>query len=208
MLDFNWLLYFSYLATITAIIITPGPNALLMVQQSIMYGKHASIFNALGSVTAAVLLMILASIGLKILLTPLVLQVLSVMGALYLIYLGITTIKNSQNFMAYDPATSVNVTPFKFFQDAFLVGISNPKDILFFLLFMPQFIDQNVSFFTASSMLILGWIICDLIIMMLYALLARKIQTLSPQTLQTISKSSGSIITLIGFSIFIKAFVE
>ncbi|MBF7688358.1 LysE family translocator [Acinetobacter rathckeae] len=207
MLDINWLLYCSYLATICAIIITPGPNSLLMVQHSIAYGKKASLFNALGSATAALLLMLISSIGLQIILTPHLLQFLSIIGAIYLIYLGISTIKHSKNFTAHALLQPSQVTGFKFFKDAFFVGISNPKDILFFLLFMPQFLDNTISFTVASSLLIIGWVVCDLLIMSLYALLAGKIQKLSQHNLQRISHISGGIITLIGTSILIKMII-
>lgn len=207
MLDINWLLYCSYLATISAIIITLGPNSQLMVQQSIVYGKKASLFNALGSATVALLLMLISSIGLQILLTPHILQFLSIIGAIYLMYLGISTIKHSKNFTAHDPLQPSQVTGFKFFKDAFLVGVSNPKDILFFLLFMPQFLDKNISFSAPSILLIIGWVVCDLVIMSLYALLASKIQKISQHNLQRISHVSDGIITLIGTSILIKTII-
>lgn len=187
-----------------AIIITPGPNSLLMVQQSLMYGKAASVFNALGSVIASLLLMVISSIGLQMILTSQILNVLSVIGALYLIYMGIVTVRSRYSYHVSSNKNAKIVSRFKFFKDAFWVGMSNPKDILFFLIFMPQFIDQHINFISSLVMLMCGWLVCDFSIMLFYGFLAYRIKDLSHQKIQLVSKISGGIIVLIGASILIK----
>ncbi|MFT4020842.1 MAG: LysE family translocator [Acinetobacter sp.] len=205
MIEINWLLFFTYLISVIAIISTPGPNTLLMVQHAIAYGKTASFFNALGSATASLLLMIISILGIQAFLTEKILSILSIIGAIYLIYIGVTTMQNSQFLTVQDNESHPYINPLKFFKDAFLVGVSNPKDIIFFLVFMPQFIDKNISFFQSSLMLIVVWIICDVSIMMLYGVLSSKIRYLSSMKLGLISKISGALITLIGSGVLMNA---
>jgi threonine/homoserine/homoserine lactone efflux protein len=59
-----------------------------------------------------------------------------------------------------------------FFREAFLTGLSNPKDLLFFILFLPQFVDPSLALWQAAAILMLLWFVCDFGIMCSVGLLA------------------------------------
>lgn len=198
----NLALLLSYVIAVIAIIVTPGPNALLIIQQSIQYGKIAAFFNAFGSATASFILILISLLGLHSFLNDQILIVLSLIGSLYLIYLGYKNLKTYHNFSTILDQNNI-VKNLTFFKESFLVGLSNPKDIIFFLIFLPQFIDKNIGFFKSSIILILIWLFFDVLIMMSYGLLALNIRRFSQSKINLISKISGFILISIGLIIMI-----
>lgn len=202
----NSLLFASYLLTISAIIITPGPNSLLMVSHSINHGKIAAILNALGSACAASILIFIALFGIKSAIPSNFMPALTAIGALYLIYIGFNSIKKSNNNFI---DIKISIGKRKFFLQSFFTGISNPKDIIFFILFLPQFIDDSINFQQSALFLIVGWIVCDLLIMCGYGFLAMKAgKALSPSFITNATRCIGVVILFIGFSLFISSFYK
>lgn len=198
----NLTLLLSYIIAVIAIIATPGPNAILVIQQSIRHGKIAAIFNAFGGATASFLLILISLIGLHSILSDEIIIPITIVGSLYLIYLGYKNLKIDLKF-SDDLNESKKIKNFSFFKESFLVGISNPKDIIFFLIFLPQFIDKNIGFLKSSIILILIWLFLDVLIMLTYGLLALNIRKLSQRKIHLVSKISGSILISIGLIIMI-----
>lgn len=188
-------LYLTYILTIIAIIATPGPNALLMVSHSLNSGSRAVFFNAIGSITASAILILLSLLGVKAFIPEDYLAGLSLIGSLYLAYLGITNLRASKIDISLTGGKANRVSNKSFFLQAFFTGISNPKDILFFIILLPQFIDSNLSFFISSTLLLVGWLICDFSIMFAYGVLASKIKKwVDPSKIQLIIKIAGGAI--------------
>ncbi|NJR76467.1 MAG: LysE family translocator [Scytonema sp. CRU_2_7] len=125
------------------LIITPGPDMLYVIARSVGQGKIAGIVSALG-VGAGVLVHILAAtIGLSALLmtSALAYNIVKYVGAAYLIYLGIRTILSSkeQNTLRTLQGISLKTT----FTQGVLSSVLNPKLALFFIAFLPQFVDST-----------------------------------------------------------------
>lgn len=148
----NLVLFISYLLTVSAIIATPGPSTMLMVSHSINYGKGAVFLNAIGSAFAAIILIIIAIFLVDKTLPPEAVPILSIIGSLYLIYIGYNSLRNKD----FDTEVISKKTD-NFFLQSFVTGISNPKDILFFIVFLPQFIDYAIDFKYAVVLLVIGW---------------------------------------------------
>lgn len=196
-------LYLTYLITIIAIIITPGPNAMLMVSHSLNHGQRAVINNAFGSVSASTLLIIISLLGIKSLIPDAYLSWISLVGSLYLAYLGVSNLRTQNFVMNLESHPRAVSSHRKFFYQAFLTGISNPKDILFFVVLLPQFIDTTLSFATSATLLLLGWMICDFIIMYGYGALALKIkQYVKPAKILLFIKIAGAIILIFAGILF------
>lgn len=135
-------LFTTYIITIFAIIITPGPNAMLMVSHSLQNGKNAIYANAIGGVLAAALLISLSLLGINSFISKKYLFVFSVIGAGYLIYLGVSNIRKKEA----EFITKKNKKSHNFFIQSFLTGLSNPKDILFFIVFYHNLLIQVLVF--------------------------------------------------------------
>ena len=197
----NLVLFISYLLTVSAIIATPGPSTMLMVSHSINYGKGAVFLNAIGSAFAAIILIIIAIFLVDKTLPPEAVPILSIIGSLYLIYIGYSSLRNKD----FDTEVISKKTD-NFFLQSFVTGISNPKDILFFIVFLPQFIDYAIDFKYAVVLLVIGWVFCDLFIMVCYGLLAANAGgTLSNNFISKTTKLMGFIIIFIGSTIGISS---
>ncbi|QYJ89952.1 LysE family translocator [Shewanella halotolerans] len=168
----TWLLY---LAAILLIAISPGTMAVLSMSHGIHFGKVRSLATALGSVSSALLLMFASAAGLGALLsaTEYGFTLLKYCGAAYLIYLGIKLILTKASAQGLDlQHIKGKGTPKQMFKQAFLVGISNPKDLLFFGALFPQFIDITAPQGPQLAILALTWALVDFSFVMLYASMA------------------------------------
>lgn len=137
--------------------ITPGADTMYILGRSIAQGKKAGILSALGITTGALFHVIFATLGLSIILakSALAFQVVKYLGAIYLIYLGLKSLF-SKSSGGFNLATENEVINFKkVYLSGILTNILNPKVALFFLAFLPQFINPTYQN-TSLSFLILG----------------------------------------------------
>ncbi|WP_298424785.1 LysE family translocator [uncultured Kordia sp.] len=125
--------------------ITPGADTMYILGRSISQGKKAGILSVLGISTGAIFHIIFATLGLSIILakSATAFEFVKYLGAAYLIYLGIKTIlnKSEETFELNSKNEIVNYK--KIYFSGVLTNILNPKVALFFLAFLPQFIDPN-----------------------------------------------------------------
>jgi RhtB (resistance to homoserine/threonine) family protein len=137
--------------------LTPGADTMYILGRSIAQGKKAGILSALGISTGAIFHIIFATLGLSIILakSAMAFEIVKYLGAVYLIFLGLKAIfkKTNGKFELNDENEITNHKRIYF--SGILTNILNPKVALFFLAFLPQFIDPN---YVQSSLpfLILG----------------------------------------------------
>ena len=166
-------LWLAYVTVISLLIFSPGPSAILCLDHGVRYGATKSIYTILGGSIASLFLMALSAFGLGVLLlaSAHAFMAVKLVGALYLIYLGIVMWReggkgfhSSTSSKEYTEANKASM-----FKTGFLVGISNPKDIIFFAALFPNFVSieqpQGVQFF----LLALTWVVIDFVAMFLYS---------------------------------------
>jgi len=148
-------LWIAYVSTALLLMITPGPSQLLMLSNTLGHGFKNSKFTAAGDLTANTLQMILASAGLASLLyaSEYTFLLIKWLGVAYLIYMGVRQIVAKRN-TGLAMRHRENKSRKKLFSDGFLTSASNPKAIIFFAAFFPQFINPHESIL--SQLLILG----------------------------------------------------
>jgi threonine/homoserine/homoserine lactone efflux protein len=131
--------------------ITPGPDMLYVIARSIGQGRLAGIVSALGLTMGYIFYTLLAASGLAALLlsSPGVFSVVRVIGAVYLVYLGIRTLRRRDEVAIppvepgeAPPTASVMRWPEVFRQGA-LTSTLNPSIAIFFLAFLPQFVEPD-----------------------------------------------------------------
>jgi threonine/homoserine/homoserine lactone efflux protein len=141
--------------------ITPGPGILYVLARSFNGGKQEGILSSVGLFVGGLFHVIAAAIGLSGLLmtSAIAFSVVKYIGAAYLIYLGIKTLL-SRNHFSLPPAKLQQQSRSAFYQ-GIITEILNPKTALFFLAFIPQFVNPSGgSAFT--QFLILGLITASL----------------------------------------------
>lgn len=134
----TWLVF---VAAVFVLTVTPGPSVLMAISTSVNRGFRQAVLAALGSTIAIVFIMTLSAVGLGAILSAseLLFSVLKWAGAVYLAYLGITSLFSAGGSVQLaDPQDPLQP---RSFVRGFLVGASNPKALVFFTALFPQFID-------------------------------------------------------------------
>lgn len=125
------------------LLVTPGPSVLYIVGRSMDQGRAAGILSVLGVATGALVWVGATAVGLAAVLYSSVMAftLVKYLGALYLVYLGVRKFlaEESGDDRADRPAASL----WKLYAQGFLVELLNPKVALFFLAFLPQFVDPR-----------------------------------------------------------------
>ena len=141
----TWLLFAAaYLATT----LSPGPNVLLVIRNTVRYGSRGTAATIAGNLVAQGALVMLVAFGVGAVLAemPPLFIAMKVVGAAYLIYLGIRQLRGGRNRRSPDgKATIVEPDRRKLFREALFVSGSNPKTMIFLSAFMPQFIAHDRS---------------------------------------------------------------
>ncbi len=186
-----------YVISIFVVIMIPGPLSLFMVSNSVNYGILKSYPAFLGGTVASTLYLVISAAGLGALVVAAdnLFALLKILGAIYLVYLGYVTIKESMKGKATDFANAeLREAPDfgRLFKKAFLLGASNPKDIIFFMAFLPQFISTDGNLKQQIFIIVITWIVVDLLCKILYGLLAKPIRPFL-DTRKNISRFEKSI---------------
>ncbi|UTW07670.1 LysE family translocator [Pseudomonas benzenivorans] len=169
----TWLLFAS---AALIVILIPGPLSLLMVSNSLNYGLRRSLPAFLGGVSASICLLSASALGLGALLlaSERLFTLLKLIGALYLFFLAWQSWQQSRQAATPAKAQEQPVNPSfrSMFWKAFGLGASNPKDILFFAAFLPQFISAEQAILSQLLVLIITWAVLDLGCKLFYGLSA------------------------------------
>ena len=132
-----------FVAASVVLLLTPGPAVLYIVARSVKQGRAAGLVSVLGIHLGTIVHVAAAAVGLSALVvsSALAFAIVKYLGAGYLIWIGIRT------FMAGDldpEALAVPAEPlYRVFRDGFVVNLFNPKTAIFFLAFLPQFVDPG-----------------------------------------------------------------
>lgn len=169
--DFTTLALF--VAAAMLLFIVPGPAVLYIVTRSLSQGRTAGMVSVLGIHFGSVIHIAAAMLGLSALVaaSATAFTALRWAGAAYLVYLGIRTIRSGDDLFAPGPARGASYR--RIFTQGAIVNILNPKTALFFLAFVPQFVDPAAGN-TTAQILVLGvaFILAGLLSDGIYALLA------------------------------------
>ncbi|MGR3908247.1 LysE family translocator [Burkholderia sp. SR8] len=139
----TWMLFAAaYLATT----LSPGPNVLLVIRNTVRYGSRGTAATIAGNLVAQGVVVMLVALGVGAVLAamPPLFIAMKVVGAAYLIILGIRQLRGDRNRRPADGGTAI-VEPdrSKLFREALFVSGSNPKTMIFLSAFMPQFITHD-----------------------------------------------------------------
>jgi threonine/homoserine/homoserine lactone efflux protein len=142
MFDIRTLL--TFLVAATAIILAPGPAQALVISRTLSEGRKAGVLTAIGLNCATIVHAMAASLGLSAILatSASAFSFVKYLGATYLAYLGLKALFTKEA-RTERPSRSGKMRFWRDLAKAFLTGILNPKVALFFLAFLPQFVDRN-----------------------------------------------------------------
>lgn len=172
-------IWIAYILTVLALMSTPGPSHLLMLSNSAANGFKRSLATAAGDLTANMLQMLAAGLGLSALImaAPKAFIFIKLAGVLYLVWLGIHMIRNSytpRKDSSPAPRTSLK----KLWLQGFITSATNPKAVVFFAALFPQFISQSMAFWPQFLALSASYILIDGLFLCTYGFTADKLRAL------------------------------
>ena len=166
----TWLAYTFVTATFLLI---PGPTILLVISYSLISGRQVVFALLLGVGLGDIVAMILSFIGVGLLLQTVAIafQFLKWIGAAYLIWLGIRMWRSASESMELSAITD-NKVWHAIMANAFVITALNPKSIVFFLAFLPQFINSEKPFIPQSLILGSTFLMLAILSVLFYSMLA------------------------------------
>jgi threonine/homoserine/homoserine lactone efflux protein len=171
-----WLLY---LVASVGLSLTPGPNGLLALTHGACFGLRRSVGTVLGGAAGFLLLIAasLAGLGALLAASEQAFTVAKWIGAAYLVYLGIKVWRSPAAIVAVGPgaADAGGARPSDLFRQGFLVAVSNPKALVFFAAFLPQFIVPGLPYWLQLAVLGGTFVVVEILYELMLAGLAQRI---------------------------------
>jgi len=194
-------LWLAFVAASPLMLLVPGPTILTVNRYSIAHGRRANLplvaAVALGDSTA--LLLSLLGLGVLLANSAAWFTVIKIAGGLYLIYMGINLLRTK------NVPKAINAPPplqsrWRLFANTWLVTALNPKGIIFFVAFLPQFVNSNAPVTPQLWLLSATFVTLATLNATLYALFAAKARRLlvSTQAQRRFNLTSGSLLTAAG----------
>lgn len=158
----NYFEFYLYVVSVVIMIATPGPVMILVASAGLKGGYRKALQTIVGTNLASLVLIATSILILKGMFSvdETLFLVIKILGCLYIAYLGYDILKevfSSENDLSETILSPVDGGLAK----GFLVGISNPKDIIFFSSFFPQFIDIHSNMNISLTILVIAWIVLD-----------------------------------------------
>ncbi|WED25207.1 LysE family translocator [Vibrio sp. DW001] len=189
-------------------IISPGPAVFLAIYNGAVNNVRCVMVSAFGNIIGLMILSIISITGLSAILvaSSTLFLVVKVVGACYLIYLGIKQIRASNVTQKETTFRHVKEqrTLFSYFKEGFLIAITNPKPIIFFTALFPQFIDAHQPLFFQFSLMTLIFMLFSFFSLSTYGYLAQRSQGFlsNSKNVKWFHRISGGLFVGMGFSLF------
>lgn len=152
-----------FVAGAALLLITPGPAVLYIVSRTVGHGRAAGLVSAGGIAVGTLCHVTAATLGLSALLVSSAhaFRAVQLAGAAYLVFLGVRTLMRREEGAEAAPDAAHSLR--RIFGQGILVNVLNPKSALFFLAFLPQFVDASRGHITAQILslgllfAVMGW---------------------------------------------------
>lgn len=199
-LGVEWPIILAYCATVLALVVVPGPTVTVIIANSLRSGTKAGFANIAGTQVGLSILLMLFVFGFSSVMAFIgeAFFWLKLIGAAYLIWLGISLWRSQGNFAGIERSRD-KVSMSKMFWQGFFVILSNPKVLFFFGALVPQFIEPSRPIFEQTIFFCLAFMVLATLVDGLYALLAGGAgQMLTAHRVRLAEKLSGSFLILGG----------
>jgi threonine/homoserine/homoserine lactone efflux protein len=138
----------AFVVASVVLIVIPGPSVLFVIGRSLALGRLGGLLSVVGNALGMVPLVAAVALGVGALVAQsvVIFTIIKFAGALYLVYLGIQAIRHRADAAAAVNGEVATRSHWRQLGEGFIVGVTNPKTIAFFVAVLPQFVD-----FTAGS---------------------------------------------------------
>ena len=199
----------AFLATSAVLVAIPGPSVLFIVGRSIAHGRRVGILSVLGTDLGLLVLALVVAFGVGALIaaSEVAYWVIKILGATYLVYLGVQAIRHRKSNSEQSTGTRRGV--FAALGQSFLVGVTNPKSLAICTAVFPQFVDPTAGLVSEQLVVfaVIFWVLamCSDSVWALAAGSARTWFARSPRRREHLAAGGGfMMIALGGFLAFAK----
>jgi len=170
-------IWLAFVAAVAVFFVIPGPTMILVVSESINHGKKSVLPLVSGVLLGDFVAMSVSLLGLGAILATSATLFLALkwLGVCYLVYLGIKTWRQSPNILTENKGNTGSTK--KMFGSAFIVTALNPKDIIFFVAFLPQFVNPASELLPQLLLLMGTFLLIDMLNIILYTVFARTMRS-------------------------------
>lgn len=199
-------------AAVSAVLIAiPGPSVIFTISRALTVGRRSALFSITGNAGGVYAQVAAVAFGVGALVERAtdVVTIIKWIGAAYLVYLGVQAIRHRQSMAEALAKRAAPVRPLRAARDGFIVGVTNPKSIVFFVIALPEFTTRTAGHLPVQAqMLILGALfpIIALVLDSVWATVAgtaRQWFARSPRRMTVIGGAGG--LAMIGLGIGIAA---
>jgi threonine/homoserine/homoserine lactone efflux protein len=199
------LLAFSLVAL--ALIVVPGPSVLFVISRALCLGRRAALTTVVGNALGEYVQVVGVAVGVGVLVERSVLMftAIKLCGAAYLVILGVRAIRHRSTMARVLEAATTPRSTWRIFSEGFVVGLSNPKSVIFFATILPQFVDRSAGQVPAQ-LLVLGLVFLLIALVSdsawgLAAGTARLWLARSPRRLERIGGTGGLVMIGLGVGV-------
>jgi threonine/homoserine/homoserine lactone efflux protein len=195
----------AFLLTVYVLILIPGPSVLFVISRGVALGRRAALLTVIGNATGLALQLALVAVGVGSILarSDAVYTAVKLIGAAYLIVLGVRGIRHRKELVgALKPTAVAPRSVARTLREGFLVGATNPKGVLIFTAVLPQFIERSRGH--ATLQLISLGLVCVVVALLsdgawaLASGTARQWLGSSPRRLERLSAGGGLTLIALG----------
>ena len=199
----------AFAAVVTVLVAIPGPSVLFTVSRALTVGRRAALLTVVGNELGLCVQVVAVAFGVGAVVqrSAQVITVVKLAGAVYLAFLGVQAIRHRRSTAEALAARVTPVRPLRAIRDGFVVGVANPKTIVFFVAGLPEFTTTAPGHLPVpSQMLILGALfpVIALVLDSAWAAIAgtaRQWLVGSPRRLALIGGAGGLVMIGLGVSI-------
>ena len=195
----TWLLY---LVAALGLSLTPGPNSLLVLTHGALHGHRKTLFTVSGGALGFVALIALSMVGIGALLKASAdaLTILKLLGGAYLVWLGIQLWRAPAIHLQAGNAKA-NTRGIDMFRQGVLTAVSNPKALLFYGAFLPQFIDPGRELVTQFIVMTSTFVAVEFVVEYLLAFLAYRIRPWLERAGKNFNRACGGLFVAVGVAL-------
>jgi threonine/homoserine/homoserine lactone efflux protein len=199
----------AFAAVVTVLVAIPGPSVLFTISRALTVGRRAALLTVVGNELGLCVQLVAVAFGVGAVLqrSAQVITVIKLVGAVYLVFLGVQAVRHRRSVAEALAVRVTPVRPLRAVRDGFVVGVANPKTMVFFIAGLPEFTTTGPGHLPVpAQMLILGALfpVVALVLDSAWAAIAgtaRQWLVGSPRRLALIGGTGGLVMIGLGVSI-------
>ena len=198
----TWSTWFMFFVVETALCFTPGPAVLLVLSQALTRGSSRAVWSIGGIIAANTVYFVLSATGIGAILLASYNLFFAIkwIGAVYLVWLGITAFFGKSKVLSVGREERAPVSSGRMFLNGFILQMANPKALVFFTALLPQFINPKAAVVPQVAILALTSVFVEFFVQLFYAVLAGRVTHLAtqPRFAAITNRIAGSLLVTAG----------